>query len=132
MIEDLLFSIGGRLIDKILPSEDVKQEAQKELAAMVKSGELKDLELRVQDRMSARSREMVVKDGANMRIGAMILFGFFTTLVALFWVPVQSGMKDTLLLMIGALGTMATQVVAYYFGSSSGSHEKTKMLSGKS
>jgi flagellar basal body-associated protein FliL len=37
-------------------------------------------------------------------------------------------LKDILIYILGALTTVATQVVSYFFGSSSGSAEKTKAL----
>ncbi len=40
----------------------------------------------------------------------------------------RSGMKDIVIYILGALTTVATQVVSYYFGSSSGSTEKNKAL----
>jgi hypothetical protein len=40
----------------------------------------------------------------------------------------NSGMKDIVIYILGALTTVATQVVSYYFGSSSGSAEKNKAL----
>jgi hypothetical protein len=40
----------------------------------------------------------------------------------------QSGMKDIVIYILGALTTVATQVVSYYFGSSSSSAVKNKAL----
>lgn len=40
----------------------------------------------------------------------------------------DSAMKDVVVYILGALTTVATQVVSYFFGSSSGSAEKSKTL----
>jgi hypothetical protein len=40
----------------------------------------------------------------------------------------DSGMKDLVIYILGALTTIVTQVVAYFFGSSSGSAAKSKTL----
>ena len=40
----------------------------------------------------------------------------------------NSPMKDIVVYILGALTTIATQVVSYFFGSSHGSAEKTKAL----
>ena len=40
----------------------------------------------------------------------------------------QNGMKDIVIYILGALTTIATQVVAYYFGSSQGSKDKQKSI----
>lgn len=63
-------------------------------------------------------------------IAFVILAGFFAALYMLISSRVDAGgMRDALLLMVGALGAMATSVVNYYFGSSSGSAAKTELLS---
>lgn len=44
--------------------------------------------------------------------------------------PVESSRKDLLVYVLGVLSTIATQVVAYYFGSSVGSKDKDEKLAG--
>ncbi len=41
----------------------------------------------------------------------------------------ESAAKDVVIYILGALTTVATQVVSYYFGSSSGSADKSRALS---
>ena len=61
-------------------------------------------------------------------VGFIILTGFFVTLYLLINSNLEaSGMRDALLVMVGSLGTMATAVVSYYFGSSSGSARKDEL-----
>ena len=65
-------------------------------------------------------------------IALIILAGFFATLFFMIRANVDpGGMRDALLVMVGSLGTMATSIVGYYFGSSSGSAEKTRLLGEK-
>lgn len=65
-------------------------------------------------------------------IALIILAGFFATLFFMIRANVDpGGMRDALLVMVGSLGTMATSIVGYYFGSSSGSAEKTRLLVGE-
>jgi len=40
----------------------------------------------------------------------------------------KEGTKDIVIYILGALTTVATQVVSYYFGSSSGSKDKSNAL----
>jgi len=62
-------------------------------------------------------------------IAFVILFGFFATLYGLINSKVEAGgMRDALLIMVGSLGTMATSIVGYYFGSSSGSARKDEIM----
>lgn len=62
-------------------------------------------------------------------IAFVILVGFFSVLYALIQAKVEAGgMRDALLIMVGALAAMSTSVVNYYFGSSSGSARKDELL----
>lgn len=93
---------------------------------------LRELDIRVEeieqaDRASARVRESTVKDNTN-KILAYIVVGAFVALVAsvLFGTAkVDSVLAGTL---VGYLSAKAEQVLAYYFGSTKGSADKTAML----
>lgn len=84
-----------------------------------------DLEnIAAKDRNSARRREIALKDSTPKILGALIMFGFFSLLGALLFYTVPEKNQDIFNIMLGALGTMATGVVTYYFGSSAGSRAK--------
>lgn len=81
------------------------------------------------DRASARDREARTGDTFTPRLLAVLVTaGFFGVLAWLLAVgkPLDGG--DALLVMLGALGGAWGSVVAYYFGSSSSSAQKTEML----
>lgn len=66
-------------------------------------------------------------------IALIILAGFFATLYFMIRSNVDpGGMRDALLVMVGSLGTMATSIVGYYFGSSSGSARKDEIMAKES
>jgi hypothetical protein len=84
-----------------------------------------DLEFR--DRDSARNREVQTKDSTN-KILAFTIVGAFIAMVGatlMGYAKVESVLAGTL---VGYLSAKAEQVLAYYFGSSSGSKEKTVLL----
>jgi hypothetical protein len=112
-----------------LSGDQLLQLKQAELALQAKEQELgfRFAELDIRDRESARNREAQVKDNTN-KILAYTVVGAFVALVAgtmLGWARVDSALAGTL---VGYLSAKAEQVLAYYFGSTKGSADKTAML----
>lgn len=103
--------------------------------------QIKEKELFLADTKDARHREIeiVTASGAPLlnkiitpilAIGVLLLtFGLFAT-VMFGTTPVDTTRKDLLVYILGVLSAVATQVIAYYFGSSSGSKEKSEQLHG--
>ena len=131
-----VLEIGSRLIDKIFPDPGVAAEHKLKLMELAQSGELAELtatvdKLRIEaeDRGSARQREISTGDQATPRVlaGTMTV-GFFCVLAWLlaFGMPAQGG--EALLVLLGALSSGVSAVLSYYFGSSSGSAWKSKLL----
>lgn len=80
------------------------------------------------DRNSARQREMTIKDITPMVLAYGVTLGFFGVLGVIMFCAIPAASRDVLNIMLGALGTAWTGVIAYYFGSSSGSDRKTELL----
>lgn len=90
---------------------------------------LKDMEqIAVNDRDSARKREMTVKDNTPKILAYAMTIGFFSILTFMLFKAVPLESRDLLNIMLGMLGTSFVSVISYYFGSTAGSSEKTKML----
>lgn len=81
------------------------------------------------DRDSARNREVKTKDWTPRVLAALITVGYFGALFYMLrnGLP-QHGGSEAMLVMLGTLGTAWGGVVAYYFGSSAGSKEKTEAM----
>jgi hypothetical protein len=89
----------------------------------------KDMErLSVDDRDSARKREMTVKDNTPRNLAYLITGGYFLVVGLLMMGVIPTEGKDMLYLMLGTLGTAWTGCIAYYFGSTKGSQTKTDLL----
>jgi hypothetical protein len=131
-----VLEIGGKLIDKIFPDPGVAAEHKLRLMELAQQGELAELanaveRLRVEaeDRASARNREIQTGDTLTPRILAGVMVsGFFLVLAWLLseGMPAQGG--EALLVLLGALSTGVAAVLSFYFGSSSGSTFKTRLL----
>lgn len=112
-----------------LTGDQIVAVKQAELDAKAKEDELgfKFSELEFKDIDSARNREIQVKDNTN-RILAFTIVGSFIAMVAatlMGYAKVESVLAGTL---VGYLSAKAEQVLAYYFGSTKGSADKTKLL----
>jgi drug/metabolite transporter (DMT)-like permease len=64
-------------------------------------------------------------------LGALIVIGFFTFMIILILKPVPENNESVMNIIVGALIAAFTGVVNYFYGSSKGSKDKTKILSKK-
>lgn len=88
-----------------------------------------DLErINAADRASARERETKLQDWTPRVIATLVTMGFFGTLAWLVSVGLPQNGAEAILVMLGSLGTAWTQIVAYYYGSSAGSAEKSQII----
>jgi len=122
--EALVAAISGATPDQLLALKKADQEYQVQMETLG----IKREELAGQDRDSARKRETEVKDNTPKILAYAITLGFFSVLAALMFGTVPAGTKEVLYIMLGTLGTAWTGVISYYFGSTSGSAEKSKLL----
>jgi len=104
------------------------KKAEAEYKAKIKQMDLDLEQILSDDRNSARQREMTLKDRTPKIIGYLIMGGFFSLLIGLMVFDVPEKNSQVLNVMLGALGTMATAVANYYFGSSSGSKSKDEKI----
>ena len=141
-----ILDIGSKLIDRLIPDPTKKAEAQIELMKLQASGELakmaNDSEITkayLADVDSARTRESAVATSENAPylnkvITPILALGVLLATFALFaFVLFDKGAidptrKDILIYVLGVLSAIATQIVAYYFGSSKGSADKNMAI----
>ena len=61
-------------------------------------------------------------------LGGVLFIAFFGIIGTLFYVEVPSPNYELLYILIGIVGAKFSDIVTYFFGSSQGSSDKTKML----
>ncbi len=78
------------------------------------------------DRKSARDMQSISNSFIPGAMAIVVTFGFFGILIGLMTEHFKT--SEALLLMLGSLGTAWTGIIAFYFGSSSGSRSKDELL----
>lgn len=88
-----------------------------------------DLErIAASDRASARDMQKETKDWIPRALAVSVTVGFFTILLYMLVYGLPTTGNEALLLLLGALQTAWGGIIAFYFGSSSGSQQKDKMI----
>lgn len=104
---------------------------EKDLARLdydIKKLEQEGDRLIVDDRISARGMASSTKSRATAIIAGFIIAAFVAIVVALFAVDIPEKSQAVLYVLIGALSGALTQVMNFYFGSSSGSKVKDEQI----
>lgn len=141
-----ILDIGSKIIDKLWPNPAEAEQAKIKLFELQQSGELakmaNDAEITkayLADVNSARNREAQVATSENapylnkvitplLAIGVLVAtFGLFS-FVLFDKGAIDPTRKDILIYVLGVLSAIATQIVAYYFGSSKGSSDKNTAI----
>jgi len=71
-----------------------------------------------------------LKDIFMYILGALIFLLFFAIVGVLIWKEIPSPNYELLYMLLGILGAKFSDVVSYFFGSSKGSSDKTKLMNG--
>ena len=81
-----------------------------------------------QDRDSARQMQMATRSWLPEVLAILVTAGFFGIIIFILKFGLPESGKEAILLLVGSLGTAWTGVMAFYFGSSAGSKQKTEAL----
>jgi len=110
------------------------KRADNDFAAQMHALDIKSVEdiekMADDDRASARAREIETKDPTPRNLAYLITVGFFAILTLKMFHVVSSDIatQTVVNVMLGSLGTAWIAIVQYYFGSSKGSDDKTKII----
>ena len=144
-----LVSAVGDAIDKVFTSDEERKELDNELAkagmqheVQMKALGIQEEQVELADLDSARANQSRVQESEHAswmakNVHPLLAFGIMGLTFIMYSIVIygstQAGFlrpetKDIVIYILGALTTVATQVVSYFFGSSHGSAEKTKAL----
>ena len=104
------------------------RKAEQDFQIALRGAQLQELKIDADDRASARGRQAAMRDWTPSALGAAIILGFFIVLGAMVARRLPEGTETEFSIMLGALATMTAAVVNYFFGSSAGSKEKTRLI----
>lgn len=80
------------------------------------------------DRASAREREIKTGDITPRLLAGVVVAGFFGIMALMIFQELPPTGRDSLLVLVGALGAAFGSIIQYYFGSSAGSAEKARTI----
>lgn len=104
--------------------------AEVEFQKAVLSAQTDRLRIHAGDRADARARQVALKDITPTVLGLAVIIGFFCVLSIMLWKELPERAETEFSIMLGSLATMTAAVVNYFFGSSVGSREKTRLMCG--
>jgi hypothetical protein len=107
------------------------KEIEAEFSAQLQEAGVELERIASEDRASARDRQVKMRDWTPAVLGVLIIAGFFGVLSAIFYLGLPDDGGEVLLIMVGALGAMTSQVGNYFFGSSTGSKEKQQIIAAR-
>jgi hypothetical protein len=122
------FAAGQLTGDQLLKLKQLEADTQVKMQELGFK-QISDLEkLAVDDRISAREREMKVQDKTPSIGFYVITAGFFGLLACMLFKVIPGGNERVLDVMIGSLGTAWVASCNYYYGTTRSSNEKNQML----
>ena len=130
---------GSKIVDRIWPDATEKQKAEANLIIAELAHTENIFTKEVEDRDSARKREAQIASSENaptinkiitpvLAIGTILLSFLLFYIVAFDTSVFTSANKDIIIYILGVLSAIDTQIIGYYFGSSSQSVEKTRTI----
>lgn len=104
------------------------KKAEQDFQLALRQASVEELRIDAGDRANARERQVRMHDWTPSILGAFVILGFFVVLGVMVARKLPPGAGTEFSIMLGALATMTAAVVNYFFGSSAGSKEKTRLM----
>ena len=102
--------------------------AEIEFQKFLKDNAIKLEEVHAADRSDARKMQAVIRSPMPAVLSIMVTAGYFGVLIGMMTDVLNVQDSQALLIMLGSLGTAWGMVMAFWFGTTKGSSEKTELL----
>ena len=130
---------AGKVVDRIWPDATEKQKTEAAQAVAQLAHDENIFSKEVEDRASARQREADVATSEsaptiNKIITPVLAIGTIVLSFVLFYIVsfdndlITTRNKDVIIYILGVLSAIDTQIIGYYFGSSSGSTQSRNFI----
>jgi len=124
-IEAVSSAISG---SKMTPEQITSVKlAELEFQKFLEQNNIDLAKLDVENTKSARDMQVETKSKTPEILSFVVTFGFFGVLA--YMLTMESKPGESLLIMLGSLGTAWAAIVNFWFGSTAGSSRKTELLS---
>lgn len=127
-INDAVTAAQAKDPEALLKLQKAEEDFQVQMTALGFDNIQKLEQIAAEDRANARAREIAVKDVTPKVLAYGTTAGFFILLAGLVFRAIPPESREVLSAMTGVLGTMTVGINTYYFGSSSGSAAKTRIM----
>lgn len=121
-------AIGAALENATPEQLAALKRAEHEFEIAIRNAAVEEARVAASDRANARARQVDMRDWTPSALAALIIIGFLVVLGAMVSHRFPPGAETEFSIMLGALATMTAAVVNYFFGSSAGSKEKTRLM----
>ena len=122
--EDIQLALSNPTADQLAALKKVDNDFKVQMKAL-------DIDLEriaAGDRASARDMQKETKDWIPRALAVGVTFGFFGILFYMLIFGLPTTGNEAMLLMLGALQTAWTSIIAFFFGASSSDSTRDKML----
>lgn len=126
--EDITNALLSANADKLIELKKLDEQYKEKVI----SASVEKLKIEEDDRNGARQSQVENAKAHSLNMPAVlsliIIPGFFLILLIIMLHPIQDSSRSVIDLLIGFLGGSLGQIIAFYFGTTHGSQEKTRML----
>ena len=128
-VDSVKKAVSGATSEQLMALKKADQDFALQMQAMGYT-QIKDLEaLAVDDRKDARGMLIQIKSMVPAILSVFITIGFFGILFGMLTGKLEIKDSQALLILLGSLTVAFTQVMNFWFGSTSSSDKKTEIIS---